>query len=166
MHTRPEGGVLRSPALPRAVRLHGPRRRGQRRAESYTDIPSVRVHMYPEIHQLTCNRANAFIEQAIAQNGRVLVHCNGQDYSGTSFNEGTSLISRIYRWNQPLSSICGHVCHAAYAAELGGRSSHGAKPTILHITEWRISDTNQGVYEYFSTFRSRLRRFTGIRVHL
>ena len=48
--------------------------------------------MYSGTRQLTRDRANAFIEQAIAQNGRVLVHCNGQNYSGTSFDESTSLI--------------------------------------------------------------------------
>ena len=81
LHPRCEGGVLCASALPRAFQVHDARRRGQRGAEPHPPLPRVRPSRAAPrpCGLLTASpSAKGFIDQAISQGGRVLVHCNGE----------------------------------------------------------------------------------------
>ena len=98
----------------------------------------VLCSLYP--CSLTRYRAKAFIDQAIANSGRVLVHCNGlcSEIFWETETDG------IHRRNQPFPSLCSNVRHAALCTFMGRRPSYGPKPPILYISQWWFLDTNQG----------------------
>lgn len=47
----------------------------------------------------------------------------------------------MIRRDQPFSNICCDVCYAALSTIMGRCVAYGAKPPILHITEWWFSYT-------------------------
>lgn len=51
----------------------------------------------------------------------------------------------LHRGNQSITSIRSHVCHATLSTFMGRRVTHGSEPTLLHITQWRVLDTNKGI---------------------
>ena len=44
----------------------------------------------------------------------------------------------------PVARVCGDVRHAPLPLVLGGRTSSGAEPTILHFAQRRVLDATQG----------------------
>jgi hypothetical protein len=90
--------------------------------------------------------AKQFIDQAIVNGGRVLVHCNGEPLNKVSHLERNII---LHRGNQSIASIRSHVCHATLSTFMGRCSTHGSKPTLLHITQWWVLDTNKGIYYKF-----------------
>jgi hypothetical protein len=50
----------------------------------------------------------------------------------------------LHRGDQSIASIRSHVCHATLSTFMGRRATHGSKPALLHITQWRVLDTNKG----------------------
>lgn len=51
-----------------------------------------------------------------------------------------------YRWNQPFTGVCNHVRNATLQDQLGGVPASRPEPAILHLTQRRVSATDQGVY--------------------
>lgn len=116
----------------------------------------------PSLSPQICSRANEwiisakqFIDDAIRSGGRVLVHCNGTPLLRHRFNwwqEVLMFLTPRVRWYKLVPCLCCYVRYATLSTFLGGRSSYGAKSSVLYIPEWRIPHADQGTVHLFDIF--------------
>lgn len=91
-------------------------------------------------------RAKQFIDTAISQGGCVLVHCNGARHDGTAHVCSAYRSPLFTRWDQSVSCICCYVRDAASWTVMGGCVAPGTEPTVLHLAERRVFDSDQGAH--------------------
>lgn len=73
----------------------------------------------------------------------MLVHCNGPPLANLGYFH-SSFFLLFSRWHQPITGLRRDVRDAALSTLMGGRPAHGAKPTLLHFAQRRVSYADQG----------------------